>query len=289
VAAASLEGILWSGINLLRVWLSCCQPDEVSMLHMSPHSLGDSLVSGSPPAEVALARLMHDEVELIPQKILLSLGMPMDYIYLIQRGLVSLLRSMENGATVEVGRAGRNGVVGAEIALGSNTSRFEGVVQIGGSAVRIRARMLREELARNHVLRSYLLDRAQALLIQVSQSAACNVRHTIKRRLARWILLAGDNMGADILPISHELLSTILGNRRAGITEALGELKSAGLISNDLGRIAIRDGAGLEAVACECYEAIQGDVRQLLTVGTVPDRFETPHRLSIQPTDISPL
>jgi len=259
------------------------------MLHKSLHSLGDSLVSVPPPAEVALARLKHDEVELIPQQILLSEGMPIDYIYLIQRGLVSLLRSMQNGATVEVGRVGRKGFAGAEIALGSNTSRFEAVVQIGGSAVRIRARTLREELARNHVLRSYLLDRAQALLIQVSQSAACNVRHTIKRRLARWILMARDNVGADVLPISHELLSTILGTRRAGITEALGELKSAGLIGNDLGRIAIRDGAGLEAVACECYEVIQGDVRQLLIVGTTPDRLETPHRPSIQPAVISPL
>ena len=95
--------------------------------------------------------------------------------------------------------------------------------------------------------------------------------------------MARDNVGEDVLPISHELLSTILGTRRAGITEALGELKSAGLIGNDLGRIAIRDGAGLEAVACECYEVIQGDVRQLLTVGTTPDRLETPHRPSIQP------
>ena len=92
------------------------------MLHTSPHSLGDSLVSVPPPAEVALARLKHDEVELIPQQILLSEGMPIDYIYLIQRGLVSLLRSMENGATVEVGRVGRKGFAGAEIALGSNTS-----------------------------------------------------------------------------------------------------------------------------------------------------------------------
>jgi len=259
------------------------------MLHTSLHSLGDSLVSVPPPVEVALARLKHDEVELIPQQILLSEGMPIDYIYLIRRGLVSLLRSMENGATVEVGRVGRKGFAGAEIALGSNTARFEGVVQLGGSAVRIRARMLREELARCHVLRSYLLDRAQALLIQVSQSAACNVRHTIKRRLARWILMARDNVGEDVLPISHELLSTILGTRRAGITEALGELKSAGLIGNDLGRIAIRDGAGLEAVACECYEVVHGDVRQLLTVGTTPDRLETPHRPSIPPVHISPL
>jgi len=259
------------------------------MLHTSLQSLGDSLVSVPAPVEVALAHLKHDEVELIPQQILLSEGMPIDYIYLIQRGLVSLLRSMQNGATVEVGYVGRKGLVGVEIALGSNTSRFEGVVQIGGSAVRIRARILRQELARNHELRSYLLHRAQALLIQVSQSAACNVRHTIKRRLARWILMARDNADADVLPISHELLSTILGTRRAGITEALGELKSAGLIGNDLGRIAIRDGAGLGAVACECYKVIQGDVRQLLTLGMAPDRLETPHRPSTQPADISPL
>jgi CRP-like cAMP-binding protein len=77
--------------------------------------------------------------------------MPMDYVYLIQSGLVSLLRSMEDGATVEVGLVGRDGFAGLEIVLGSNTSRFQGVVQVGGSALRIRSRMLREELARPHV------------------------------------------------------------------------------------------------------------------------------------------
>jgi hypothetical protein len=135
--------------------------------------------------------------------------MPVDYIYLIQSGLVSLLRSMEDGATVEVGLVGRDGFAGLEIVLGSNTSRFQGVVQVGGSALRIRARMLREELARNHVLRNHLLDQAQALLVKISQTAACNSRHTVKQRLARWMLLASDYIGEDVLPVSHELLSTI--------------------------------------------------------------------------------
>jgi CRP-like cAMP-binding protein len=251
------------------------------MLQTSPHSLGNGLISLPLPAEAALARLKHDEVELIPQQILLREAVPLDYIYLVRRGLVSLLRSMQDGATVEVGLVGRNGLAGVEIALGSDTSHFDGVVQIGGSAWRIRARTLRDELARNHVLRSHLLDRAHSLVIQIAQTAACNVRHTIKRRLARWILMARDNLGEDVLPISHELLSAILGTRRAGITEALGELRSAGLISNNLGRIAILDGTGLEAVACECYEAVQGDLQELLTVGTAPGHLGVPDILTL--------
>jgi Crp-like helix-turn-helix domain len=83
------------------------------------------------------------------------------------------------------------------------------------------------------------------------------------------MLLASDNMGEDVLPVSHELLSTILGTRRAGITAALGKLRNAGLIRNVHGRITILDGDGLEAVACECYW-LQLDVRQLLTGGPAP-------------------
>jgi CRP-like cAMP-binding protein len=239
------------------------------MLHTSPHQLGGSVLSTQLGSEDTLGHLKFDEVELMPRQILLSEGMPMDYVYLIRSGLVSLLRSMEDGATVEVGLVGRDGFAGLEIVLGSNTSRFQGVVQIGGSALRIRARTLREELARNHVLRSHLLDRAQALLVKISQTAACNVRHTVNRRLARWMLLASDYMGEDVLPVSHELLSTILGARRAGITTALGKLRNAGLIRNDLGRITILDGDGLEALACECYR-FQLDVRRLLTGGPAP-------------------
>jgi CRP-like cAMP-binding protein len=244
------------------------------MLHTSLHPLERGVLFAPPELEVSLAHLKFDEVELIPQQTLLSEGMPMDYIYLIQHGLVSLLRSMQDGATIEVGLVGRNGFAGVEIALGSNTSRFEGVVQIGGSALRIRARTLRDELVRSRVLQSHLLHCAHALVIQISRTAACNARHTIKRRLASWILKARDRTGEDALPISHELLSTILGTRRAGITVALGKLRSAGFISNDLGRIAILDGAGLEAVACECYRVIHGDVRQVLTVGTAPANVE---------------
>ena len=239
------------------------------MLHTSPHQVGGSVLSTQLGSEDTLGHLKFDEVELMPRQILLSEGMPIDYIYLIQSGLVSLLRSMEDGATVEVGLVGRDGFAGLEIVLGSNTSRFQGVVQIGGSALRIRARTLREELARNHVLRSHLLGQAQALLVKISQTAACNVRHTVKRRLARWMLLASDYMGEDALPVSHELLSTILGARRAGITAAMGRLRNAGLIRNDLSRITILDGDGLEAVACECYW-LELDVRQLLTGGPAP-------------------
>ena len=114
------------------------------MLHTSPHQLRGSVLSARLGSEGTLGQLKFDEVELMPRQILLSEGMPVDYIYLIQSGLVSLLRSMEDGATVEVGLVGRDGFAGLEIVLGSNTSRFQGVVQIGGSALRIRARTLRE-------------------------------------------------------------------------------------------------------------------------------------------------
>jgi CRP-like cAMP-binding protein len=254
------------------------------MLHTGLSPLAHGVIFAPPEPKIALAHLKFEEVELIPQQILLSEGIAMNYVYLIQHGLVSLLRSMQDGATVEVGVVGRNGFAGVEIALGSNTSRFEGVVQIGGSALRIGARTFRDELTRSRILQSHLRNCAYDLLVQISRTAACNARHTIKKRLASWILKARDRTGEDALPMSHELLSTILGTRRAGITVALGKLRSAGLISNNLGRIAILDAAGLEAVACRCYGVMQDNVPEVFTVGAAAD---VERKLTIDPGDLS--
>ena len=124
---------------------------------------------------------------------------------------------------------------------------------------------LRAELARSPVLSARLLRYAQALFAQVSQTAACNGRHTVHERLARWLLMARDRIDDNIVPLSHELLSMMLGTRRPGITVALGAFRQAGLIHNRHGKIEILDRPGLEAASCECYGVVREEFRRLLS------------------------
>jgi CRP-like cAMP-binding protein len=178
--------------------------------------------------------------------------------------MVSLVKPMSDGTMVEVGIVGREGFVGLALVLGGNSGGIQEMVQIAGSALMIPSRTLLEEVERCPTLAARLLRYGQALLIQVSQTAACNGRHTIQERLARWLLMARDRIDDDAVPLSHELLSMMLGARRAGITVALGIFRSAGLIANAQGKIKILDEKGLEAAACECYRVVREEVERLL-------------------------
>ena len=123
---------------------------------------------------------------------------------------------------------------------------------------------LREEAGRSSAVLGLLLRYVQALHIQVSLSAACNGRHTLPERLARWLLTARDRATSDQMPLSHEFLSMMLGVRRAGVTVAVGTLKAAGLIGNTHGQVTILDRQGLEAACCECYRTVRNEYRRLL-------------------------
>ena len=123
---------------------------------------------------------------------------------------------------------------------------------------------LREETERSNALRALLLRYALAHHGQVVRTAACNGRHQVEQRLARWLLMAHDRAGTDAFEMTHEFLSMMLGVRRAGVTVAAGMLQKAGLIHYARGHMVISDRAGLEAAACECYEAARHEFERLL-------------------------
>jgi CRP-like cAMP-binding protein len=150
--------------------------------------------------------------------------------------MVSLVQPLENGAMIEVGMIGKEGLVGVPVLLGADTSPLEAMVQIPGLALRMEASVFRKEAGRAALL-GLLLRYVQALHIQVTLSAACYGRHTLAERLARWLLIARDRATSDQMPLSHEFLSMMLGVRRAGVTVALGTLKAAGLISTLMARL----------------------------------------------------
>ena len=171
---------------------------------------------------------------------------------------------MENGSSAEMGMAGKEGLVGVALFMGGNTMPNRAVVQSAGGAVRMRAKVLRDEFARGGAFQRLLLRYTQALLTQMSQTAVCNRLHAIEQQLCRWLLLSHDRLDSDELVMTQELIANMLGVRREGVTASAGRLQEQGLISYVRGRIQVLDRRGLEAAVCECYKVVKDEYERLL-------------------------
>ena len=190
-------------------------------------------------------------------------GARLDYIYFPTTSVVSLLYMMEDGSVAEAGLAGNDGVVGVALFLGGNTTPNRAVVQLAGGAIRMKAKVLQGEFSRGGALQLLLLRYTQALITQISQTAACNRLHSVEQRLCRWLLLCHDRAESNELLMTQEFISNMLGGRRESVTVAAGRLQDAGLIHYIRGRIKILDRKGLEAAVCECYGFVKNEVDRL--------------------------
>ena len=225
------------------------------------------LLAALPAAELeALAA----HLELVPMplgKILYEPGTQLWHAYFPTTTIVSLHYVMASGASVETAGVGNEGVVGVPLFMGGDTTPSSAVVQMGGNAYRLERRVLKQEFERAGALQRLLLRYSQALITQMSQTAACNRHHSVEQQLCRWLLLTLDRVSSRELVITQELIAGMLGVRREGVTEAAGKLQRAGLISYRRGHIAVLDRAGLEVHACECYGVVRKELNRLL--GTV--------------------
>jgi CRP-like cAMP-binding protein len=195
--------------------------------------------------------------------VLYESGRPMDYVYFPTTSIVSLVYTMEDGATVEMGLAGSDGVVGIALFLGGDTTPNRAVVQIAGGAIRMPAQILQEEFKRGGALQLLLLRYTQALITQISQTAVCNRLHALEQRLCRWLLLCLDRVQSNELRMTQEFISNMLGGRRESVTVAAGRLQDAGLIHYSRGHIRVLNRPGLEATVCECYRVVQNEFERL--------------------------
>ncbi|MBL6081857.1 Crp/Fnr family transcriptional regulator [Belnapia sp. T18] len=200
---------------------------------------------------------------------------PMVAAWFVETGMVSMLATLDDGDGAEVGLVGHEGFVGLPLLLDDDRDDLEGVVQMAGTGYRISAEAFRAALERLPDLRRLLNRYALVHHGQVARTGACNGRHQIDQRLARWLLMAHDRVEGDTLPFTHEMLSMMLAVRRAGVTVAAGALQKAGLIRYGGGRITITDRPGLEAVACECYGIVRRARDRLfgLPPGEIPYRW----------------
>lgn len=212
------------------------------------------LLAAFPPEDVQ--RFFSDlrPVSLPLRHVLYDVGAPLEYVYFIEQGLSSILMSMSNGSTIEVGMIGMEGMVGMQVLLGGLTSNRQFIAQAPITALRMNAALCKAAFDQSAAVRGVMLRFAEAILDLASQTAACNRLHSIEQRCARWLLMSSDRIPSDTIPMTHEFLASMLGVRRAGITTTLGELDRSGLITNGRGHVTITDREGLEATACECYE-----------------------------------
>jgi CRP-like cAMP-binding protein len=235
---------------------------------------GNRLLDMLPPAELERLRPHLTAEGLSLNQTLQERAKPVRSAVFPTSGTISIVAMMHDGATVEVGMVGREGMLGVQAALGDDVSINEALVQIPGSALRLPVEVLRREAQASPELRAILLRYVQAVLNAATQSAACNRAHLLEQRLARWLLTARDRAGTDRLPLTHELIAMMLGVRRAGVTVAAQSLQAAGLIQYAHGRITITDREGLEVAACECYEVTKRDYARLLGIPDEETRAE---------------
>ena len=205
-----------------------------------------------------------EEVSLSLGQVLYEAGENIKHVYFPNRAMVSLIAVLEDGSTTEVGMVGSNGVVGYPAFLGDDLTTTRIIVQVAGTAMKIDTKILKREFNRGGVLQRQLLLYTQALLTQISQTAACNRHHSLEARLARWLLTAQDHTASDTIQITQEFIAELLGTRRSGVTVAAGLLQQAGIIRYSRGRITILNRLALEATACECYGFIKKEFERLL-------------------------
>ncbi len=227
-----------------------------------------TIVPVSTSGNLLLARLSADDAELLEPHleqltlaqgdVIVAAGDEFSYAYFPETAVLSVINNMGDGSAVEIGTVGNESFVGIGIVLDVPTSLHLTVCQIPGLAQRVPAAVLAAASDESESLRRVFNRFTCAFIGQVGQTAACNARHGIEQRCARWLLMCHDRVGGvDTFSLKHEYLAIMLGVRRTGVTVAAGALQEAGLIRYRRGVIRIVDRVGLEGRACECYQVVR--------------------------------
>jgi len=198
-------------------------------------------------------------------EVLCESGGQLQHVYFPTSAIISLHYILENGSSSEIAGVGNEGVLGISLFMGGATTPSRASVYTGGQGYRLKARLMLEEFNRAGPMMRLMLRYTQALITQMSQTAVCNRHHSVEQQLCRWLLLTLDRLPGSELTMTQELIASLLGVRREGITDAAGNLQRAGLISYRRGHITVLDKTGLEAHSCECYQVVKKEFHRLLS------------------------
>lgn len=224
----------------------------------------NQLLASLPSAEFELLARHLEPVTLAVGDMLYEPHQQMNHAIFPTSAVVSLHYVTVDGATAEIAGVGHEGVVGIALFMGGDTTPSSAVVQMAGHAYRLDRHLFEAAFERPGVMQGLLLRYAQALIAQVSQTAACNRHHTVAQQLCRWLLLALDRAPGRDLVMTQELVANMLGVRRESVTEAAGKLQQSGFIRYRRGHLTVVDRQGLESRACECYGVVKKELNRLL-------------------------
>jgi CRP-like cAMP-binding protein len=229
------------------------------------HSPDQNHLLAAVPEEIFDRLAHHLELVAMPLgEVLYESGGKLHHVYFPTTAIVSLHYVMENGASAEIAGVGNEGVVGISLFMGGDTTPSRATVQTAGYGYRLKERLIMEEFNRAGPMMRLMLRYTQALITQMSQTAVCNRHHSMEQQMCRWLLSTLDRLPSQELIMTQELIASMLGVRREGITETAGELQRAGLIRYRRGHITVLNRNGLEDRSCECYNVVKNEFRRLL-------------------------
>jgi CRP-like cAMP-binding protein len=211
-----------------------------------------------------------EAVEMPVGEVLHGSGCTLNHVYFPTTSIVSLLCTLENGASAEIAVVGNEGIVGVSTFMGGKTTPNDAVVQCGGHGFRLPTTTAVRAFEERGALTGLLLRYTQALMTQIAQTAVCNRHHSLDQRLCRFLLLNMDRLRNPDLVMTQELIASLLGVRREGVTGAASELQQAGLIRYRRGHITVLDRPALEKRSCECYAVVTMEYRRLLPGKSAP-------------------
>jgi CRP-like cAMP-binding protein len=235
-------------------------------LTLTPAMLKENaLLAGLSNSMIAEVLEVGKLIDLTTPQQIYEAGREIREVYFPIDAVLSVVTQMRDGGSIEVGTVGREGVSAIPLLLGATTSANESYCQVPGRAVVISSDHFRRLLsAESNQLRSVLDRFLQAYVNMLGQLAACNGKHSIYERCARWLLLTHDRVNSDKIALSHEYFAMMLGARRSGVTIAAAALQQAGFIRYARGHIVILNRAGLEEASCECYAVAREQFGPLL-------------------------
>jgi CRP-like cAMP-binding protein len=210
---------------------------------------------------------LASDLELVPMPlgmVLSESGGRMQHLFFPTTSIVSLVYVLQDGASAEIGVVGNEGVIGISLFMGGQTTPSRAVVRSAGHGYRLRAGVLLREFELGGAVMRLLLRYTQSLITQMTQTAVCNRHHSVEQQLCRSLLVSLDRMSGSSLTMTQELIASMLGVRREGVTEAAGNLQRAGLIRYRRGHIEVLDRAGLEQAVCECYSVVKVEFDRLM-------------------------
>ena len=239
-----------------------------------PVQVENRLLAALPKKEYKRLLPQLEQINLEFGQILYEPGDTLHHVYFPNDSIISLLSTVAERSTLEVGIVGNDGMAGISVFMGVDISRNRALVQGSGTAARMSSATLRKESQQQGMLPRLLQRYSHSLLTQISQSAACNRFHTVDARLARWLLMTHDRVNSDEFRLTQQFMSDMVGVRREGVNKVVGQLQKSKLISSSRNSIRILNRRGLESVSCVCYGIIRDESDGWLAKKTRTSEFK---------------